>query len=208
MAYAFKIIQELRHHGMKTDLVSLAAALFKEADEFISLVQDGASTEDMLQYLGRCDERALEEAMLIVLDEDLGERHKDYGYSRRNPAMRKLLSIYGTDIRRAQDEDYWIKRMVATTHGSTDVGVFIDLRYPNEADWLLSNNGLSVRIDYEPKPVEGDYKYSAQGLEDVTETALDEYKDFYAHVSPWTFDRVSFGEEVHEILLQLNENQR
>ncbi len=51
-----------------------------------------------------------------------------------HPVVRRLLQWYGTNFRRAQDPDYWIKQMAKSIEliKHTDV-VITDARFPNEA---------------------------------------------------------------------------
>lgn len=64
--------------------------------------------------------------------------------------FRGILQWYGTDWRRADDENYWIKRAqekINALAGTSDVVVVTDVRFPNEAELVRSNDGLLVRIN-------------------------------------------------------------
>jgi hypothetical protein len=62
-----------------------------------------------------------------------------------------LLQQHGAD-RRAEDPDYWVKRMDRDyqyelhRHDAKEPKLFIidDLRYPNERDWVRANGGIVV----------------------------------------------------------------
>lgn len=77
------------------------------------------------------------------------------------PEIRRLLQWWGTEFRRGQDPDYWIKhaanrlaREVAFEAEVKDlfglrpepVAVFTDVRFPNEADWIRSQGGKVVFV--------------------------------------------------------------
>lgn len=51
-----------------------------------------------------------------------------------HPLIRQLLQWWGTDYRRAQDPDYWVKRTAESLHGREAERIVItDARFPNEA---------------------------------------------------------------------------
>lgn len=63
-----------------------------------------------------------------------------------SPAMRELLQKWGTEFRRAQDDDYWVRlERIALP----DVGNFVytDVRFPNEYQMIRSVGGLVFKIE-------------------------------------------------------------
>ena len=64
------------------------------------------------------------------------------------PHMRVILQWWGTDYRRDQDPNYWVKRaeekMVAPI-------VYSDTRFPNEAKAVVEHNGVIWRIERPPQ---------------------------------------------------------
>jgi hypothetical protein len=61
--------------------------------------------------------------------------------------QRALLQWWGTEYRRAQDPDYWVKRTAERiSQDSADVAVISDLRFFNEFEYVKAN-GYAVRID-------------------------------------------------------------
>lgn len=66
-----------------------------------------------------------------------------------SPEVRSLLQWWGTELRRDQDADYWLKAskpwltQALATH---DLVVITDVRYANEADLIRSLGGLVVRV--------------------------------------------------------------
>lgn len=57
--------------------------------------------------------------------------------------FRKLLQWWGTEYRRKQDKDFWIKQLEKVIHlpgGIPYPIVITDIRFPNEADWLMSKS--------------------------------------------------------------------
>lgn len=83
--------------------------------------------------------------------------------------QRKLYQFYGTEYRRAQDEDYWVKRAEEKIYASkADVIGFDDLRFVNEYDMIGRLGGLRVKISR--------LGWVSDVPEHVSETALDGYQ--------------------------------
>jgi hypothetical protein len=59
--------------------------------------------------------------------------------------MRIVLQYHGTEYRRAQDPDYWVKRAAEAlpTHGKF---VFTDVRFPNEFAMIKGLGGEAWRV--------------------------------------------------------------
>jgi adenylate kinase family enzyme len=84
--------------------------------------------------------------------------------------VRNLLQWYGTDVKRAQDPDYWVKRMEMTLYKPAYrlSGVIIDdVRFPNEAHLVERLGGSLFRIQPYPGYV--------QKSDHVSETVLDDF---------------------------------
>jgi hypothetical protein len=188
--YAFKIIQELRYHGYKTDVVSLAEPLYNEFNDIAKAIKTKTPEKEIIEQY-RLGEKGHELLQLLDLSK-MGEVY-EYGYSRRNETVRKGLTFLGSEIRRNQDEDYFVKKLYARTLQNDSVfGVLTDLRYPNEADYITANNGLTIKALLVNDDTSGGFKYNS-GREDPSETALDEYYRFYDYLAPQTYDRIHFA---------------
>lgn len=196
MFYAFRIIRELRFRNQNTILVSLAEPLYKEANAIANDVVDRISSETIIETYN-LGEKGHELIELLDVNK-IGERNPIYGYSRRNENFRKALVMLGTNIRRAQDENYFINKLYETLPDSADFAVFLDLRFPNEAEYVTINGGMTLRVNInEPEFNAGGYKYEA-GLKDEVETALDDYYLFHYEFYRELFNGSSFGFELEE----------
>jgi hypothetical protein len=61
--------------------------------------------------------------------------------------QRVLLQWYGTEYRRAQDKDYWVKRgMYSAANSGADLVVFDDVRFPNEYTYIGAAGGVRVKV--------------------------------------------------------------
>ena len=69
------------------------------------------------------------------------------------PAARRLLQWWGTEYRRAEDPDYWIKKLLKKLEADDlekqgqGWDVISDVRFLNEADWIDRWNGVIWRIE-------------------------------------------------------------
>jgi len=66
------------------------------------------------------------------------------------PVIRKLLQWWGTDFRRGEDPDFWVKWGLASAEAAlrwADVVLFPDTRFPNEADAIRAEGGIVVKVE-------------------------------------------------------------
>lgn len=120
--------------------------------------------------------------------------------------VREALQWYGTDFRRAQDEDYWVKAMDRKLvelkerydDGRSLLVVIDDVRFLNEAQFCLGK-GLLFRLEpypgWRPGPHAGH----------VSETALDHFDGFTGTFRPL------YGElalVANEVLESMEEKER
>lgn len=177
--FSFKLMQELRFQGYRVHKGSLAAPLYEEVNELVDSVQAAQSIEHLNIPKEWMDQ------VLTLASGDVGEKHSEYGYSRRNENIRKLLSLLGGVIREEQDPLYLMKKMVTSTPEGKDFLLFTDLRLPAQADYTVEH-GVAVRCEVNEHWVaattEGaadGYKYSEAAKADITETGLDEYDRWF-----------------------------
>lgn len=62
------------------------------------------------------------------------------------PITRAILQEYGTEVRRADDPDYWVKKWRALVLALGSPACAVDVRFPNEADAVRSVGGWVVRV--------------------------------------------------------------
>lgn len=97
--------------------------------------------------------------------------------------QRALLQWWGTEYRRAQDPDYWVKRTAERIQSdAADVALISDLRFFNEFDFVRAN-GYAVRIDRPGFEID-------DGQHHISETMLDAMPDNY-----WSHILVNDGDE-------------
>lgn len=82
---------------------------------------------------------------------------------------RALMQWWGTDYRRAQDKDYWVKKGLAKCVDRHVLYIIDDVRFPNEAEAVQSYWGSAlVRVDRNDRP-------SVSNEGHLSEVALDDY---------------------------------
>lgn len=71
-----------------------------------------------------------------------------------DPDFRSLLQEWGTEYRRAQDPDYWVKSMQQNIAYLGGLSVMItDVRFPNEVELVKSNGGQIWRVERPGTPL-------------------------------------------------------
>jgi hypothetical protein len=88
---------------------------------------------------------------------------RDMVRNRKPHGVRELLQEWGTELRRAEDGDYWTRKWKAS---ATGLVVAPDVRFQNEAEAVAEAGGLLWRI-VRPGTVQGDHE---------SETALDGWR--------------------------------
>lgn len=85
-----------------------------------------------------------DEANEILCSDDHAFYTKPY-----KPEVRALLQWWGTDLRRAQDPDYWVDyafKDYRNWERTYDVVVFTDVRFANEANAILDHGGQVYEV--------------------------------------------------------------
>jgi hypothetical protein len=59
--------------------------------------------------------------------------------------IRPFLVSYGTHLRRKLNPDCWIEKLTENLKGDT-ISIVSDIRYENEAEWVLDQGGLLIHI--------------------------------------------------------------
>ena len=62
------------------------------------------------------------------------------------PLMRALMQNYGTEVRRADDPNYWVKNWSDKVHSNDSKVVTDDVRFLNEAEAVREAGGVIIRI--------------------------------------------------------------
>jgi hypothetical protein len=80
------------------------------------------------------------------------------------PLMRALMQNYGTEVRRGDDPDYWVKEWAKNSYGHSEI-VCDDVRFLNEADKVKQRGGIIIRLTRPDLPTGGDHKSETEQLQ-------------------------------------------
>ena len=61
--------------------------------------------------------------------------------------IRPLLVCWGTEIRRATDDNYWVKALDATMNDDETLYIITDMRFVNEYDFIKANLGTTIYLE-------------------------------------------------------------
>lgn len=93
--------------------------------------------------------------------------------------VREILQWWGTDVCRAADPDHWVKAFEVAMKDLAICDVIIDdIRFHNEAEFVLRQNGILIRLN----PYEG-WK-PGPTAKHPSETALDYYDKWNLSMAP------------------------
>lgn len=101
--------------------------------------------------------------------------------------FRSLLQWWGTEFRRAEDPEYWVKRCLAKCSTEKQLYVISDCRFVNEAKGVQFAGGELVKV-IRPNGI------NISGMNHASETALDDWTDW-----DYTIDNTGTKEEYEEL---------
>lgn len=95
---------------------------------------------------------------------------------------REIMQNYGA-FYRTIDNEFWVKNLFKVIEEKEYTNVIItDVRYINEADYIINNGGYVIRVDRENKD-------TVHNEQHPSEIELDSYKRFdFTVVNNWTLD--------------------
>ena len=70
------------------------------------------------------------------------EARTQHGMTEKDPVLLQNIGI----ARRAEDPDYWVKRAFASIPAGTNLVIFTDVRFKNEADAIKAKGGHLVKV--------------------------------------------------------------
>ena len=172
-------------------IFKFATALYQEVNEFLAIEKSFDYSTVELFRMGIREVRGGE----ICIDKlpDWVQPDPNPQFSELAPYGKhpKLLQWWGTDFRRTQDPDYWVKRMFESIPSNIDIALVSDVRFQNEADSITERGGYNVNVT-RLLPDGTPYRSQDRPADHLSETALDSY--------PWQFRLPNH--EGHQALLE------
>ena len=116
-------------------------------------------------------------------------------FSQKPPIMRALMHNYGTELRRGDDPDYWVRRWAENLHDSNYV--VDDVRFLNEAHAIRDRQGVIIRIVRHDQDDSNDQHVSEQEQNQIK-------ADFTIYAS--TGNHTSLYKQIDDVIQQLKSN--
>lgn len=174
--------------------LSFATAIRGELDELMVLLTGSGTQQEAATQISAIMEMPKPEAWTLcqlLLDgqplDSARDRLAGLDAYQRTPAIRRALQYLGLEVRRAQDQDYWVHRAQETAITELACGrafTFTDVRLPNEVSGLQVIGVKVIRLEIS-RATQLARLASRDGLgpdpaalKHGTETALDEYTGF------------------------------
>jgi hypothetical protein len=164
--------------------LSFAHALKEEVDETIKLAR-ASRWADIATIMGLSDPVSCAE-YLRLLEVALAEQ-PDVDARTRTSGIRRVLQFWGTEIRRAQQYDYWVRKAAQNALSAAAAGThvfFTDGRFPNEIAASQQLGFIVIRLEVSPE-VQAQRLAQRDGLVPdpdsllhPSEVALDDYANF------------------------------
>lgn len=186
--FAEKLMQALDSMGYTTTEGSFAGGLRNELNRIIQTIKvealeggtGGMIVEKLSQLYALNEEEAA--TMYGCLINDI-MHVEGLNANSRTESIRRALQILGTDIRRKQNNNYWVDLFFKTLP-EADYVIVTDVRFPNEADAIVNHDGFVLRMDLSQDVIDerirqrDGLKYSEDATTHPSELALDSYEQF------------------------------
>lgn len=196
-----------------SDRTFFAKPLKDEINEIIDIVRNSYHMEDAVAKVSEnmdvTDEDAFE-SVSIICDEVLADERVS-AYT-RTPGVRKVTQFWGTNVRRKQNNNYWVERVIGPVLTSLAMGrsVYVtDARFINEVTSVLEVGGTVIRLNISPEAqseralLRDGIELSEETRSHPSETELDDFQGFTVSVF---VDGLTPDEVVAKIIERLNGN--
>lgn len=130
----------------------------------------------------------------FLLDHKIDLQAKNIAYHEPGPmTAREFMQFLGTDIMRRMYEPIWTRNCIKRIYSdSPEIAVIADCRFPNEADAIIKENGLIIRLTR-----------NIYGCDHKSEVALDSYDKFSSVLDNANLSIDESCEEFLKIAIQL-----
>lgn len=165
--------------------LSWATPLKDGLDEMLDVMRESESPDEAVERVVQRDVKLVHAQKLVY--ELWSEAREGVKARSRTPRVRWALQYFGTDVRRAEDPDYWVRLAVRNCVSAIQEGrsvYFTDCRFPNEVEAAAALGLYTVRLEISPEEQERRLRsrdglgFDSSAASHPSETALDAYKNF------------------------------
>ena len=163
--------------------ISFADALKEEVEHIINLIRNNSSLEHIAYEMNVSKDEIKPLYIAMIAFKDINE----LTVKKKNSTIRFMLQYWGTDVRRKNNENYWVQKTVdkiLEINKLGNVALITDGRFPNELKGVSELNGITIQLDIsKEKQIENLLNRDGilpnkEAFNHPSETSYLEYKDF------------------------------
>ena len=173
----------IKDNFSNVEKISFADALKEEVEYIINLIRNNSSLEHIAYEMNVSKDEIKPLYIAMIAFKDINE----LTVKKKNSTIRFMLQYWGTDVRRKNNENYWVQKTVdkiLEINKLGNVALITDGRFPNELKGVSELNGITIQLDIS-KEKQIEYLLNRDGIlpnkeafNHPSETSYLEYKDF------------------------------
>lgn len=173
----------IKDNFSNVEKISFADALKEEVEYIINLIRNNSSLEHIAYEMNVSKDEIKPLYIAMIAFKDINE----LTVKKKNSTIRFMLQYWGTDVRRKNNENYWVQKTVdkiLEINKLGNVALITDGRFPNELKGVSELNGITIQLDIsKEKQIENllnrdDILPNKEAFNHPSETSYLEYKDF------------------------------
>ena len=173
----------IKDNFSNVEKISFANALKEEVEYIINLIRNNSSLEHIAYEMNVSKDEIKPLYIAMIAFKDINE----LTVKKKNSTIRFMLQYWGTDVRRKNNENYWVQKTVdkiLEINKLGNVALITDGRFPNELKGVSELNGITIQLDIsKEKQIENLLNRDGilpnkEAFNHPSETSYLEYKDF------------------------------
>ena len=173
----------IKDNFSNVEKISFAYALKEEVEYIINLIRNNSSLEHIAYEMNVSKDEIKPLYIAMIAFKDINE----LTVKKKNSTIRFMLQYWGTDVRRKNNENYWVQKTVdkiLEINKLGNVALITDGRFPNELKGVSELNGITIQLDISrEKQIENLLNRDGilpnkEAFNHPSETSYLEYKDF------------------------------
>ena len=173
----------IKDNFSNVEKISFADALKEEVEYIINLIRNNSSLEHIAYEMNVSKDEIKPLYIAMIAFKDINE----LTVKKKNSTLRFMLQYWGTDVRRKNNENYWVQKTVdkiLEINKLGNVALITDGRFPNELKGVSELNGITIQLDISrEKQIENLLNRDGilpnkEAFNHPSETSYLEYKDF------------------------------